>query len=117
MTDFSVFGRGRISRRPFIIRAILYHLLPIAAAIVMGLSAGILQRLGFSAESPAAPPLGAGALLAFILACLLFVILMVRIVAARARDIGWPPFWVVLAYLIFVQLPLIVLAVVPGKSR
>lgn len=117
MTDWALLGRGTIARVPFITRAVLYHLLPIGAAIVMGLSAGIAQRLGLSPDGPAAPPLGMAALLAFVLACLVFVVLMIRIVAARARDIGWPPVWVVLAYLVFVQLPLIVLAVVPGKDQ
>jgi len=41
---------------------------------------------------------------------------MVRLVAARARDIGWSPGLAVVLYLLLVELPLLALALVPGRT-
>lgn len=117
MTDLAILGRSPISRGPFIVRAILYNVLPVAVAIALGLGAGIAHQLGLTAQTPAAAPLGLAALILMLLVGLVFIWLMIRLVAARARDIGWSPLLVVAVYLVLVQLPLIVLALVPGKSR
>lgn len=115
MTD-AVLGRGVISRGPFIVRVILYNLALFALGIALGVGAAVANRLGIGSSDPAAAPLGMAALIGFFVAGAIFIVAMIRLVAARARDIGWSPWPVVIAYVIMIQLPLLVLAVVPGRD-